>query len=101
MSNIDTRATKAWGKIRPERLPVTQVANRIMQIRDRHNRDLQRELEMFPGAGTLIFFRHERDETREIRDAVYGAGWSLAELELEIEQRTTARWARKIMHGWF
>ena len=99
MGNIDTRVTKLWGQTAPQRSSLTQIANQIAQIRSWHNEEFRKNVRT--RNSPLPALRLQAAEERAITSAVYRHGWTLGSLEAELTRRTTARWARKIIHGWF
>lgn len=99
MSNIDTSSVGTWGQERPPRSTLTKIANEIQQIRNHHNDEFRRTIRQ--AGGSIHALRLRAQEDTEIRQALYRNGWNYLTLEAEMERRTTARWARKVIHGWF
>lgn len=100
MSNIDTRVTVIWGKDhKAERSNITTVANQILQIRRWYNEEFRRVIR--EKGGSIYALKLRREEDQSIASALRRHGWTYGTLEAEIERRTTARWARYVIHGWF
>lgn len=99
MSNIDTKVTETWGRPRPPRSTLTQISNEINQIRDWHNQEFQRVIRG-PG-GSVKALKLRVSEDAQIADALRRNGWTYGTLEAELLRRTTPRWSRYVIHGWF
>lgn len=99
MSNIDTRTVATWGDAPPTRSSLTAVANQLEQIRRWHNAEFRR-LYSTPG-GSLHAVRLRHEEDLAISSALRRHGWTYGSLEAELTSRTTKRWARRVIQGWF
>jgi len=84
---------------RADRSSLTKISNLVMMIRDSHDKAFVYD-SGYDG-GEFSGPAHERAEQREIEFAIADNGWTREELDAELHERTTARWAHRVLMGWF
>ena len=84
---------------RSGRSSLTTVSNLIMRIRRDHDEAFQ--FDAGYDAGEFSGPAHARAEAREIETAIADNGWTRQELDAELRERTSARWAHRVLMGWF
>jgi hypothetical protein len=84
---------------RANRSSLTTVVNQILRIRGDHDEAFA--LDAGYDGGEFSGPAHQRAEASEIEWAIASNGWTREELAIELRDRTSARWAHRVLMGWF